>query len=134
MKASGFSSKQLLKPYYQILAWVMGFVFLLNFFIVPFGLYLQQLQLNSLKDEAIRGKLVTQRFFTPQQNLNFYIGNIDYKTGEVFDIYIADYRTQPATFLTAKQGQFFQTQAGLKIKLSRGILSLFGKRGCGWRG
>ena len=120
IQATGISPRQLLKPYYQMVFVVMLCSYGLTLGLVPELLYLQKQKLNELRDQAVSSNLRSKRFFTPEPKLHFYVGDIDFTNSTIYDIYIADYRQSPSYFLTAKQGQFFNSAQGVKIKFTEG--------------
>ena len=119
-QVGGYSRRQLLLPFYQMLLLVLLVGYGFSLFLVPEALYLQKQKLHQYKNQALRTQLVTGRFYEPEENLIFHISKADHPKGLLYDIYMADNRTAPAYILTAKQGQFWQTEQGTKIQFLSG--------------
>ena len=120
LQSTGFSYRQILYPFYQLLAFVLMASYAMSLFIIPEALYISKQKLHDYKNQAFRSQLVTGRFFEPEDNFTFHIGASDSKEAKIYDVYMHDKRQNPDYFLTAKQGKFWQTEQGLKIQFTSG--------------
>ncbi len=120
LQSTGFSYRQILYPFYMLLLLVLVVSYAMSLFIIPEALYLNKQKLHDYKNQAFRSQLVTDRFYEPEDNFIFHIGASDNKNAKIYDVYMQDKRQKLGYFLTAKQGQFWQTEQGLKIQFTSG--------------
>ncbi len=120
LQSTGFSYRKILYPFYLLLAFVLVLSYVMSLFIIPEALYLNKQKLHDYKNQAFRSQLVTGRFYEPEDDFTFHIGTSDNKSAKIYDVYMRDNRQKPGYFLTAKQGQFWETEQGLKIQFTSG--------------
>ncbi len=120
LQSTGFSYRQILYPFYLLLALVLVVSYVMSLFVIPEALYFNKQKLHDYKNQAFRSQLVTGRFYEPEDKFIFHIGTSDNQKAKIYDVYMWDKRQQPGYFLTAKQGQFWQTEQGLKIQFTSG--------------
>ncbi len=120
LQSTGVSYRQILYPFYMLLALVLVASYVMSLFIIPEALYFSKQKLHDYKNQAFRNQLVAGRFYEPENDFIVHIGSYDNKKAQIYDVYMRDKRQEPGYFLTAKQGQFWQTEQGLKIQFTSG--------------
>ncbi|MCH9852680.1 MAG: LptF/LptG family permease [Alphaproteobacteria bacterium] len=120
LQSTGFSYRQILYPFYLLLMLVLGASYVMSLFIIPEALYFKKQKLHDYKNQAFRNQLVTGRFYEPEKNFILHIGDSDNQKAQIYNVYMHDRRQKPGYVLTAKQGQFWQTEQGLKIQFTSG--------------